>query len=284
MNMRIMGLAAAMAFGLGAVVTPAHADPALEAVLEARSDEDKVRDQFRHPKETLEFFGVTSSSRVVEALPGGGWYTRILLPLVAENGAYAGANYQADMFKILFGDRLTEERYNGLKNWPETFPGRAAEWVEGEPEVKAWSFGSAPQDLYGTMDHVLFIRALHNLKRSGGTYLEEAVLEAYELLKPGGVVGVVQHRAPADASDDWANGSAGYIKESALIATFEEAGFQLAEKSEINANPKDKPTADDIVWRLPPSLRVKDEELKKKNQEIGESDRMTLKFVKPEAM
>ncbi len=278
---RLAGLAAAATVIAGLGAAPAFAGHhELGQVLEARSDKDKARDKFRNPKETLEFFGVTHTSRVVEALPGGGWYTRILLPLVAENGLYAANNYQGAMFKQMNPD-MSDERLARFNTFGETFPTRAQEWVDGEPAIAAWNFGDAPEELKGTMDHVLFVRALHNLNRAGGDWINDALKEAFDLLKPGGVMGVVQHRAPEDAADDWANGSNGYLKQSYVIKAAEAAGFKLEASSEINANPKDKPTADDYVWRLPPSLNEKDEAKKKANMEIGESDRMTLKFVKP---
>ena len=137
----------------------------------------------------------------------------------------------------------------------------------------------------GTIDAVLFIRAVHNLNRfeaQAGTRTA-ALKETYRLLKPGGIVGVVQHRASESAPDDWATGQNGYLKSTALIAMFETAGFRFEASSEMNANPKDQPTTSDVVWRLPPSLRgTKDdpEKLSAVNA-IGESDRVTLRFVKP---
>jgi predicted methyltransferase len=125
------------------------------------------------------------------------------------------------------------------------------------------------------------IRALHNINRfekTAGTRTA-ALQQVAALLKTGGVVGVVQHRAPADADDDWADGSNGYLKQAAVIAAFEQAGFELIDSSEINANAKDKPVVGDAVWRLPPSLRTADEN-KAAMQAVGESDRMTLKFIK----
>ena len=116
-----------------------------------------------------------------------------------------------------------------------------------------------------------------------GQYLTKALEDIKKLLKPGGIVGVEQHRAPEGSSAAWATGDNGYVKQSAVIAAFETAGFELVDKSEINANPKDQPTEKDFVWRLPPTLATsqKDEELKAKMLAIGESDRMMLKFRKP---
>jgi predicted methyltransferase len=138
-----------------------------------------------------------------------------------------------------------------------------------------------PANLDGTADRVLFIRALHNLNRFND--MDGAASEAYRVLKPGGMVGVVQHRAPESAPAEWADGSKGYLKQSDVIAKFEAAGFKLKDTSDINANPKDVPGADDIVWRLPPSLNGTEEGTPERAamEAIGESNRMTLLFMKP---
>ena len=127
---------------------------------------------------------------------------------------------------------------------------------------------------------MLFVRALHNLSRFSDTgVLDEAIAAAHTLLKPGGVVGVVQHRAPENAPDEWATGRAGYLKPSAVIAMFTKAGFTLDGSSEINANAKDQPTSKDVVWRLPPSYAL-GPDTRDAMDSIGESDRMTLRFRK----
>jgi predicted methyltransferase len=142
-----------------------------------------------------------------------------------------------------------------------------------------------PADSAGTADAVLFIRALHNLARfeSKGDYMTKAIQAAYKVLKPGGIVGVVQHEARNDRPDDWANGDNGYLKKRAVIAAMQAAGFEFIDESDVNANEKDQADVGDFVWRLPPSLNGagEDEELKAKMEAIGESNRMTLKFRKP---
>lgn len=280
-------VARAAVFGaaLGLAGTPALADlgfdaEAFDAVDATRPEKDKTRDTFRNPKETLEFFEIGPKSSVLEVLPGGGWYTRILLPLVAEEGAYAATSYSIDMIKTAFPN-VPEERLEARRSYGETFPAKAAEFMENAPEIKAWLIGDAPEDAKGTIDAVLFVRALHNMGRAGDEFMDQAIEEAFSLLKPGGIVGVVQHKAPEDASDEWAKGGAGYIKQSRVVARFEAAGFELDGESDVNANAKDQPTEDDIVWRLPPSLRGEDEAAKEANKAIGESNRMTLKFRKP---
>jgi predicted methyltransferase len=130
------------------------------------------------------------------------------------------------------------------------------------------------------------IRALHNLARfeDDGEYLTTAVSNVYDVLKPGRILGVVQHRARDEMPDEWADGSASYLKQQFVIDRLTEAGFEFVDSSDVNENPKDQPTVDDIVWRLPPSYMTSadDEELRAQMDEIGESHRMTLKFRKPE--
>jgi len=136
----------------------------------------------------------------------------------------------------------------------------------------------------GKADAVLFIRAMHNVSRfeEKGGYMTEALADTHALLKPGGIVGVVQHQGPESNTDEWATGSNGYLKKSDVIAKFKAAGFELVKESAINENPKDVPSNEDIVWRLPQSLMTsrEDPELKAKMEAIGESNRMTLLFKK----
>lgn len=253
---------------------------ALSEVLDARSDDLKARDVARHPKETLELFGVKPGMTVLEVLPGGGWYTKILAPLVGSGGALYGVNYADDMW-AMFG-MFSDEAIAGRVASTAAFAGDVAGYPgAADVPARAFTFGSVPEELNGTVDVVVMVRALHNLNRfeaTAGTR-SQAMSDLYALVKPGGVVGVVQHRAPVDADDNWADGSRGYMKEASVIAIFEQAGFELAGSSEVNANPNDKPGAEDIVWRLPPSLSTSPDQ-KEAMSAIGESDRMTLKFVK----
>ncbi|UCH46471.1 MAG: methyltransferase, partial [Betaproteobacteria bacterium] len=141
--------------------------------------------------------------------------------------------------------------------------------------------------LNGTADAVFFPRVLHNLARfqaqGRGNYLDVALADAYRLLKPGGIMGVVQHHARDEMPDDWATGANGYLKKQFVIEQMEAAGFEFVAESDINANPKDQPTTEDFVWRLPPTLVTsrEDPELRQQMRGIGESNRMTLKFRKP---
>ncbi|MEM9170928.1 MAG: methyltransferase, partial [Pseudomonadota bacterium] len=136
-----------------------------------------------------------------------------------------------------------------------------------------------------TGDAFLFVRALHNVARFNdqGGFLDKAVADAFAVLKPGGVAGVVQHLAPAANADAWATGEAGYLKTQTVVDAFEAGGFELVSMSEVNANPEDQPTEEDVVWRLPPTYgdNKDDAEYRAAVDAIGESDRMTLLFRKP---
>lgn len=259
------------------VVEEAMAAPSLEQVLaHPRREADSVRDQWRNPRLTLEFFGVEADDTVVEALPGGGWYGRILAPWLAAEGQYYGLNYPMSVFEQLFPNMNDEQRAR-LEGWEAGFPAAAAAW--GGPAQGGYTFGAIPESAAGTADVVLYIRALHNMARFG--QLDVAVNDAWTLLKSGGVVGVVQHRAPADETDERADGSRGYLREADVIAAFEARGFVLEAASSINANPNDPADHEIGVWALPPSLRVDTDEQRAANTAIGETDRMTLRFRKP---
>lgn len=259
----------------------------LDAALAAQPDDVKARYAWRHPKETLQFFGVEPGMTVVEALPGGGWYSKILLPYLGEKGALIGADYALEMWPLLgeafsFPAAFLESR----KTWTTDWTIQAGDWCEGDcASVAAFQFGALPGEMAGGADVVLFIRALHNINRfdERGGFLSQAIDDAKTVLKPGGIVGVVQHRAQEDMPDDWAQGAAGYLKQSALVAAFEAAGFEYLGASEVNANPNDRPTTEDVVWRLPPALGTSRDnpDLRAQFEAIGESDRMTLKFRKP---
>jgi predicted methyltransferase len=257
----------------------------LASILAAQPDETQARYQYRHPQETLGFFGIAPGMTVVEALPGGGWYTKILLPYLGQEGSLIGADYSADMYP-LFGF-FSEEQLEAKKTWMEDFTADAQGWAGDEgANVSAFVFGSMPDEMKGQADAVLFIRALHNLARfeGEGSFLTTALQNAYDVLKPGGIAAVVQHQARDEMPDDFADGSHGYLKEGFVIAQMEKAGFEFVAASDINANEKDQPADADIVWRLPPSLATSRDnpELKAEMEAIGESNRMTLKFIKPE--
>lgn len=256
----------------------------LAVVLAAQSEEIQARYPWRHPRETLEFFGIAPGMTVVEVLPGRGWYSPILVSYLGGDGLLIGADYPVDLWgNFPFAN---EEFIAGRLAWVDTWPQQAEEWrgTDGAG-VSATRIGEFSADLAGTVDAVLFIRALHNLNRFEeiGGFRTRALSDAMTLLKPGGVVGVVQHEAPAERDVSWADGSRGYLNRAALVGLFEEAGFELVAESDINANPKDVPGEEDIVWRLPPSLNTSSDnpELRAQYEAIGESNRMTLLFRKP---
>lgn len=262
----------------------------LDQALEAQPEEIKARYDARHPRETLEFFGIEPGMTVVEGLPGGGWYTRVLLPYLGSDGQLIGANYALEIWPHFpFG---SEEFIEQMRQWPETFPEEAEVWCEEDcAPVSTFNLGSLPAEFAETADAVVYVRLLHNLARFQNAgiddYLDEALAEAFAVLKPGGTFGVVQHEARDDMPDDWADGSAGYLKKSFVVERAEAAGFELVDESDINNNPDDQPTTDEVVWRLPPSLSVPEdaedaEALRARYEAIGESNRMTLKFRKPD--
>jgi predicted methyltransferase len=293
---KILLTAVALTLATGApTLSAAESQARLDAVLAARSEEDRARDAARHPAETLRFFQVEPGMTLAEGLPGGGWYTRILVNYLGKDGTIYGVNYAERMWPM-FSFATPEWIEKRIANTAK-FPGKVREYAANQNantsdydfvstgiKARGFTFSTVPPEVAGTVERVLLIRAMHNLNRfeaEAGT-MTQALAAVRGLLADGGMVGVVQHRAPDSASDEWADGSHGYLKQSKVIALFEKAGFELVESSEINANPKDKPGPDDSVWRLPPSLRTskKDPELRTAMIAIGESDRMTLLFRK----
>lgn len=234
-----------------------------------RAETNKARDQYRHPKETLLFFGLRSDATVVEMTPGLGWYTEILAPVLRANGTYYVAVNRV-------GDKTPEALRETDRNFRKTLAerpdlyDRVALSLSTPPD----SFSLAPT---GSADLVLTFRNVHNWARAGTV---DTIFKAFfNALKPGGTLGVVEHRAREDASLEQMIKS-GYMTEAFVIAAAARAGLSLAAKSEINANPHDSKDYPDGVWTLPPTLRLGDKD-KEKYLAIGESDRMTLKFLKP---
>lgn len=269
---------------VGTTVTSGQ-NKALDEVLATQPEEVQARYIYRHSKETLKFFGIKPGMTVVEGLPGGGWYTKILLPYLGAEGTVIGADYAEDMYpKFGFFD---QEALDKKKTWVADWTVKANGWrAEGDANITAFQFGSMPDEMKGTADAVFLVRTLHNLARfeNDGGYLTDALADAYAVLKPGGVVGVVQHEARDDKSDEWADGSRGYLKQSYVIKRMEKAGFVFEDSIDINNNPADQPGEGDIVWRLPPTYFTSREnpELKAEMEAIGESNRMTLRFRKPQ--
>lgn len=256
----------------------------IDEVLAAQPEEVKARYQYRHPKETLEFFGIKPGMTVVEALPGGGWYSKILLPVLGKDGKLIGADYPMGIWEK-FG--LSSEKIEAKKAWVTTWTEEANGWRgENDATISAFQIAAMPEEMAGTADAVLFFRAMHGLasheKEEG--FLSNALNDSMKALKPGGIVGVVQHEARADRPDEWANGSNGYLKKQYLIDQFKAAGFEYVGDSNINENPKDQANEGDFVWRLPPSysgIKEGEDEKRAAVDAIGESNRMTLLFRKP---
>ncbi|HET9640406.1 MAG TPA: methyltransferase [Allosphingosinicella sp.] len=240
-----------------------HADTAIAAAVGAptRSEANRARDPWRHPRETLGFFGVEPGDTIVEIWPGGGWYSEILAPLLRENGEYwaVGSERQlAGVRTMMAKDKATYGRIRFA-----AFPAAA-----GETRVPD-----------GTADVVLTFRNVHNWIMPEPPFGEEAFRQMFAMLKPGGTLGVAEHRLP-EGADPALEKSSGYIKVSTVRRLAEGAGFRLAAASEINANPADTKDHPNGVWSLPPSLRGKAVD-RERFLAIGESDRMTLRFVKP---
>lgn len=253
-----------------------RAVPTLAAVIaHERRDENRARDEWRHPLDTLSFIGIEADMTVVEVLPGnGGWYSQILAPFTAEQGRLIGVTYPDSLWAQMFSD-WSEDNYERFgADIAQMARYMSVAGIERTDPVIGYTIDDIPDVENGKADAVLFFRALHHLFRFDEPLVDKALSEVYDVLAPGGVVGVVQHRAPESADASFANGNNGYLKQSDVIAAFEQAGFVLEETSEINANPNDP--ADGFVWRLPPSTTDNPA-----TQAIGESDRMTLRFRKP---
>ena len=259
----------------------------LVAITQSLPAEHQARYVARHPVETLEFFGIKPGDTVVEALPGDGWYSKILLPYLGSKGRLIGVDYSLTMWPE-FGDWGKGEFVEKRKQWPAEWNADAKTW--GGPEgaqAAAYTFADLPTELTGKVDAVLFIRALHNLAHfdAKGNYLKQALAETHRVLKPNGIVGIVQHAIAEDKPDTWADGSRGYLKRSMLISTMTAAGFEFVGETDINKNPKDDPQDNESVWRLPPSMNAPENkkgsaEINAKYKAIGESNRVTLLFKK----
>lgn len=231
-----------------------------------RTAENKARDRYRNPYETLTFFGIRPDMTVVEIYPGRGWYTEILAPYLKGSGTLYAAEHPGD------------PSYEAVQKSLEAFDKTVKDAPELYGEVKRTKLTKdgdiAPPE---SADLVVTFRNVHSWMGAGTE--NEAFAAMFRALKPGGVLGVVQHRGDPNVKQDPKAGK-GYVNEDYVIELAKKAGFELAEKSEINANAKDTKDYPKGVWTLPPSFRLGDED-REKYAAIGESDRMTLKFVKP---
>lgn len=234
-----------------------------------RSLEHKLRDKYRHPQQTLEFFDVKDNMTVVEIWPGAGWYTEILAPYLKDHGKLYAAHFSPDAEEPYFKKNLAEF-INKLKNHPTIYSKIELTVLQPPNAMQI-----APE---ASADRVLTFRNVHNWMKNDQA---AAVFNAmYKALKPGGILGVVEHRNSTLKPQD-PKALSGYVSEDYVISLARNAGFEFLEKSEINANPKDTKDYPEGVWTLPPSLKLKDKD-RKKYLSIGESDRMTIKFIKPE--
>jgi predicted methyltransferase len=274
---RFAGATLAAAAVIGAVLLAACAAgssrqstaEALTAILagDQRSAENRARDVYRHPKETLLFFGIRPEMKVLEVWPEPGWYTEVIAPLLREKGKYYAGVIAADPANKHITERLDEYRRK-LAARPDLYD-----------RVAVVSFPEDGTDVLppGSLDMIVTFRNLHNWMARGTS--AQVLATMYRALKPGGVLGVVEHRGnPAMAQDPKAK--SGYVNEDYAVRMVESQGFRLVAKSEVNANPKDTKDYEQGVWTLPPTYRLGEKD-HDKYAAIGESDRFTLRFIKP---
>lgn len=245
-----------------------------------RTDDEKARDVWRNPAETLAFFDIQPSDTVIEIWPGGGWYTNVLAPyLASDSGQLIAAVWDVN---ILEGERLAriEQR---IANYKAVYEADAE--LFGSLQYTAFSIESGPLVEDGTVDAVLTFRNVHNWM--AGDYSAKFFSDSFAALKPGGVLGIVEHRLPSSTEQD-PRARSGYVHEDFVKAMAASAGFEFVAASEINSNPADTADHPFGVWTLPPVSRTSDREGNTPEgfdpapyETIGESDRMTLKFVKP---
>ena len=242
--------------------------PSLQSLVDGsqRTAVNRVRDAFRHPRESLEFWGLKPGMTVVEVSPSGGYWTEILAPYLRDKGHYIAA---------LSPDVPDDEEGSTKKKWLASVEARAAFFGP----VKVVRFGKGALDLGapGSADLIVTFRNLHNWVGDG--YADEALAACFRALKPGGILGIEDHRGRTDVAQD-PKAANGYIREDYTIALVEKAGFKLVGKSEINANPRDTKDWVDGVWTLPPTLSQGDRD-REKYVAIGEADNFVLKFEKP---
>ena len=257
--------------GAAAPVTDAATLAAIDKALagDHRSAANRARDAYRHPKETLAFFGLRQDMTVLEVWPGGGgWYTEVLAPLLRDQGSYIGAGF----------DPKVDSKYqqDGIKAFADKLASRPD--VYDRATVTALQYPGAMQPVPdGSVDMVLTFRNLHNwMSRDAAGPMLAAMFRA---LKPGGILGMVEHRASDRIPQD-PHAKSGYVREDYAIVLAKAAGFRLVGKSSVNANPKDTRDYPRGVWTLPPTYREGDVN-REHYTAIGESDRFTLRFQKP---
>jgi predicted methyltransferase len=267
--MRISGLVTAMlVMALPAAAAPAKNEGLHKAVAaEHRTDAFEARDRYRHPREVLEFLGIEPDMTVVEISPGGGYWTEILAPYLHDKGTYYTA----------ISPRASSERAAAAADtWQKKLD--AAPALYGKVKVSEFGRGSDAIAPPGSADAVLTFRNVHNWMSAG--FAEEAFQTFFKALKPGGILGVEEHRARTDQPQD-PKAANGYVREDYLIELAQKAGFKLVSRSELLANPKDTKDWPKGVWTLPPTFALGDKD-REKYLAIGEADNFLLKFQKPE--
>lgn len=247
------------------------ATPALNEILAGkhRSTAHQARDRYRHPAKTLAFFDVQSNMSVVEIWPGGkAWYTEILAPYLKDQGQLYAAHFDAQSSIPYFNKSLKQFRQKLAAN-PDIYDKVITTSLQPSGQLKI-----APDN---STDRILTFRNVHNWMKN--SQAENVFKTMFRALRPAGILGVVEHRNPSGTRQD-KYARSGYVTEAYVIQLAEQAGFKLLAKSEINANPNDTHNHPKGVWSLPPALKGKNN--KAYFQKIGESDRMTLKFIKPQ--
>lgn len=261
-----------------AAIAVKSADPATVDALKTtlagshRSADNSARDRYRHPLETLLFFGLRQDMTVVELWPGGGgWFTEVLAPVLREKGKLIATNFDTSGPPDAYQSRSGKKFLDKIAGNPQLY-----DKIEVVTVKDPAALVLAPE---GTVDMVVTFRNTHGWVEDGID--DKIYTAAFKALKSGGVLGVEQHRAKADATGEPKEiAKSGYLPEAWVISRVESFGFKLAAKSEVNANPRDTKDYEKGVWTLPPSYDLGDKD-RAKYQAIGESDRMTLKFVKP---
>jgi predicted methyltransferase len=255
--------------GCGSLATRGAVTSRLDAAISGmhRTAAERERDVYRHPRETLLFFGLRPDYTVVEVMPIGGWYTRIIAPVVRTHGRYIAA-----MPPATAGNANSENSRQAYLSILASAPG-----LLDKVEVVDFDPGAKPIVPDGTADMVVTFRNIHNWM--AGDRADAAFRAMYRALKPGGILGVTEHRGNEAIPQD-PRARSGYVNESHAVKLIESAGFRLVATSEVNANPRDTKDYPGGVWTLPPTLS-RGEVDRDKYLAIGESDRFTLKFVKP---
>jgi predicted methyltransferase len=243
------------------------------AVANPLRDKDRARDAYRRPADTLAFFQVAPDMKVGEYAPGGEWYSRLLGLYLGPRGKLVGLYFDPT------SGAFNEKSQQGIRDGAAKYPADIAGW-SGQPveRFSAFTLDAVPAAEKGTFDRILIMRMMHNLLR--WNIADREIKAMRDLLKPGGMIGIEQHRAKPDAPYSYTDGSKGYLREKDVIAFMELNGFDYVGSSMANANPKDPANWPGGVWTLPPSLSGAKDEDKAQLQAIGESDRMTLLFRK----